>query len=56
LPFFARQIDAGLLTPLQIKDELPRMNIVMMFNSLDLLSPAARELAQILKRSHVNQR
>ena len=50
LPFFEERIRAGGLTPLNVIGDLPDMNCVLVCNSEDLLTPAAREFSKILRQ------
>ncbi|CAN7298610.1 substrate-binding domain-containing protein [Phenylobacterium sp. LjRoot219] len=49
LPSLRSEIEAGALTPLDVTADLPRMNVALAFPDEELMSPAARELARLLR-------
>lgn len=47
--YFQKKIEDGVLTPLNIDSPLPTMNCIAAYSHGDRLTPAARELAKILR-------
>jgi DNA-binding transcriptional LysR family regulator len=48
IAFLRPEINAGVLTPLEVDFALPTMNVVVAYRDEDLLSPAAREMTRLL--------
>jgi DNA-binding transcriptional LysR family regulator len=52
LRFFEAEFRSGALRALEIDTELPKMHVALVYPNRDLLSPAAREMARLLRAAY----